>query len=52
MYPNQHPVCRRVLDFIGAGKKGKDIREHFRSRTVWLAAGRHRRGALCHAGRW
>ena len=27
----QHPVCRRVLDLIGAGKKGKDIREHFRS---------------------
>ncbi len=26
-----HPVCRRVLDLIGAGKKGKDIREHFRS---------------------
>ena len=29
--PTQHPVCRRVLDFIGAGKKGKDIQEHFRS---------------------
>ena len=27
----KHPVCRRVLDFVGAGKKGKDIREHFRS---------------------
>ena len=27
----KHPVCRRVLDLIGAGKKGKDIREHFRS---------------------
>jgi hypothetical protein len=27
----QHPVCRRVIDFIGAGKKGKDIRTHFRS---------------------
>lgn len=26
-----HPVCRRVLDFIGAGKKGKDIREAFRA---------------------
>jgi hypothetical protein len=24
-------VCRRVLEFIGAGKKGKDIREHFGS---------------------
>jgi hypothetical protein len=29
--PTQHPVCRRVLDFIGAGKKGKDIQENFRS---------------------
>ncbi len=28
--PTQHPVCRRVLDFIGAGKKGKDLREHFK----------------------
>jgi hypothetical protein len=27
----KHPVCRRVLDLIGAGKKGKDTREHFRS---------------------
>ena len=27
----KHPVCRRVLDLIGAGKKGKDIREHFKS---------------------
>ena len=27
----KHPVCRRVLDLIGAGKKGKDVREHFRS---------------------
>ena len=26
----KHPVCRRVLDFIGAGKKGKDIREQFK----------------------
>ena len=25
----KHPVCRRVLDFIGAGKKGKDINEYF-----------------------
>lgn len=33
-YPGEvtkHPVCRRVLDLIGSGKKGKDIREHFRS---------------------
>ncbi len=28
--PTQHPVCRRVLDFIGAGKKGKDLRENFK----------------------
>ena len=27
----KHPVCRRVLDLIGTGKKGKDIREHFKS---------------------
>ncbi|HKB98812.1 MAG TPA: BREX system P-loop protein BrxC [Terriglobales bacterium] len=27
----KHPVCRRVLDFIGAGKKGKDVQENFRS---------------------
>jgi hypothetical protein len=27
----KHPVCRRVLDFIGAGKKGKDIKTHFES---------------------
>jgi len=29
--PTQHPVCRRVLDLIGAGKKGKDLREHFKA---------------------
>jgi len=27
----KHAVCRRVLELVGAGKKGKDIREHFRS---------------------
>jgi len=27
----KHPVCRRVLELVGAGKKGKDIREHFKS---------------------
>jgi len=27
----KHAVCRRALDFIGAGKKGKDVREHFKS---------------------
>jgi hypothetical protein len=29
--PTQHPVCRRVLDLIGAGKKGKELREHFKA---------------------
>jgi hypothetical protein len=29
--PTQHPVCRRVLEFIGAGKKGKELYEHYRS---------------------
>jgi hypothetical protein len=29
--PTQHPVCRRVIEVIGAGKKGKDIREHFKA---------------------
>ncbi len=27
----KHAVCRRVIDFIGAGKKGKEIRENFKS---------------------
>jgi hypothetical protein len=27
----KHPVCRRVIEFIGAGKKGKDVREQFRA---------------------
>lgn len=26
----KHPVCRRVLELVGAGKKGKDIREQFK----------------------
>ena len=29
--PTQHPVCRRVLEVIGAGKKGKDLRDHFKA---------------------
>ena len=29
--PTQHPVCRQVLTAIGAGKKGKDLREHFKA---------------------
>lgn len=28
--PTQHPVCRRVLDAIGAGKKGKELRDLFK----------------------
>ncbi len=27
----KHAVCRRVLELVGAGKKGKEIREHFKS---------------------
>ena len=27
----KHPVCRRVLDLVGAGKKGKDVREQFKA---------------------
>ena len=27
----KHPVCRRVIDLIGVGKKGKDIRENLKS---------------------
>lgn len=25
----QHPVCAQILKFIGSGKKGSDIRQHF-----------------------
>ncbi|TVR56951.1 MAG: BREX system P-loop protein BrxC [Candidatus Competibacteraceae bacterium] len=28
--PTQHPVCRRVLEAIGAGKKGRDLHEQFK----------------------
>ncbi|MEI7819345.1 MAG: BREX system P-loop protein BrxC [Verrucomicrobiota bacterium] len=27
---DRHPVCRAVRDFIGAGRKGREVREHFR----------------------
>jgi hypothetical protein len=27
--PEKHPVCAAILTFIGAGKKGKDIRDQF-----------------------
>ena len=26
----RHPVCKQIYDFIGAGKKGREIREQFR----------------------
>jgi len=26
-----HPVCRRILDAVGAGKKGKEIRDQFKA---------------------
>ncbi len=26
----QHPVCKQISEFIGAGKKGRDVRENFR----------------------
>ncbi len=29
--PTQHAVCRKVLDYLGAGKKGKDLRDHFKA---------------------
>ncbi len=29
--PIQHPVCRALLEFIGAGKKGKDLRDQFKA---------------------
>ncbi len=28
---SNHPVCRQVLDVVGAGKKGKDVRDFFKS---------------------
>ncbi len=27
--PEAHPVCKAVLDFVGSGKKGNDIRKQF-----------------------
>lgn len=26
----QHPVCKQISEFIGAGKKGREVRENFR----------------------
>ena len=27
--PKTHPVCKAILDFVGAGKKGSEIRSRF-----------------------
>ena len=27
--PDRHPVCQEILRFIGAGKKGSEVRKHF-----------------------
>ena len=27
--PDAHPVCRAILDFVGSGKKGSEIRKNF-----------------------
>jgi hypothetical protein len=29
--PKTHPVCKAILDFVGAGRKGSEIRSHFAS---------------------
>jgi hypothetical protein len=29
--PKSHPVCQKILGFLGAGKKGADIRDNFES---------------------
>lgn len=28
---SHHPICRQVFDLVGAGKRGKDIRDYFKS---------------------
>lgn len=30
---DEHPVCRQVLQYVGLGKKGNDIRKHFGGNT-------------------
>ena len=40
-----HPVCKAILDFVGAGKKGSEIRSHFMAAHLRLVEGRDRRGA-------
>jgi hypothetical protein len=27
--PQNHPVCKAVIDYVGSGKKGTDVRKHF-----------------------
>ena len=27
--PTGHPVCKAVIDYVGSGKKGTDVRKHF-----------------------
>jgi hypothetical protein len=27
--PENHPVCKAILDFVGSGKKGTEVRKHF-----------------------
>ena len=27
--PENHPVCKAIIDFVGAGKKGTETRKHF-----------------------
>jgi len=29
--PKNHPVCKKILEFIGVGKQGSQIRDHFES---------------------
>ena len=41
--PENHPVCKAILDYVGSGKKGTDVRKQFGGAEVRLAAGRHRR---------
>jgi len=27
----RHPVCKQIYDFVGSGKKGREVREHFKN---------------------
>lgn len=29
--PERHPVCQHIRNFIGAGRRGREVREHFRT---------------------